>query len=193
MTTTDPAMIAAAFICLSASAFAQNTTSSIPNAEGQDQSPTLNKRASMVQGQWTVDTLREYLTSIIDANDRRYSARFDAQEKAVIAALDSAKEAVLKAEGSSEKRFESVNEFRKTLSDQTAQFITRAEYAAARQGLDDRVSVNNTKMERMEAKTSGIDGVWVWLLQIASLLLALYAVVRAPRAAVTVQCPGKKI
>lgn len=56
----------------------------------------------------------------------RNEQRFQAQEKAVIAAMLSADRAVAKAEAASEKRFESVNEFRGTLSDQVRLFIPRS-------------------------------------------------------------------
>ena len=46
--------------------------------------------------------------------------RFDAQEKAMARALMAAEPAVLKAEAASEKRFESVNEFRGVLTAQSA-------------------------------------------------------------------------
>lgn len=78
------------------------------------------------------------LKSMVDERDRRYSERFDAsqtalqaaltaQEKSVDAALAAADRAVAKAETASEKRFESVNEFRQTLTDQAASFATRNE------------------------------------------------------------------
>lgn len=50
--------------------------------------------------------------------------RFESSDKAVRAALQSAELAVNKAEAAAEKRFDSVNEFRKTLSDQTNSFVT---------------------------------------------------------------------
>ena len=53
--------------------------------------------------------------------------RFKAQEQAVTFALQSAEKAVTKAELAAEKRFESVNEFRDQLKDQTGTFITRNE------------------------------------------------------------------
>ncbi len=77
---------------------------------------------------WTVDTLHNHISDLMRAADKRYEQRFDAQEKAVKDALASADRAVNKAETASEKRLDSVNEFRKTLSDQTGTFLTRAEF-----------------------------------------------------------------
>jgi DNA repair exonuclease SbcCD ATPase subunit len=66
--------------------------------------------------------------------DERYAtqtkaldAAFKAAEQAVQVALANAEKAVTKAEVASDKRFEAVNEFRQTLSDQTASFPTRNE------------------------------------------------------------------
>lgn len=83
--------------------------------------------------------LDEKFRLLMDEAEKRNGQRFDAQqeavatamvaqEKAVLAAMAAAEKAVTKAEIASEKRFESVNEFRKALSDQTAGFITRIEY-----------------------------------------------------------------
>jgi len=59
----------------------------------------------------------------LSANEQR----FKAQEQAVAFALQAAEKAVTKAELAAEKRFESVNEFRNQLKDQTGTFITRNE------------------------------------------------------------------
>src|SRR5687768_2375402 len=72
------------------------------------------------------------------ANDRRYEQRFADQQTAVNTALSAAKEAVnaamlaanaavTKAETAYDKRFEAVNEFRGTLSDQQRTLMPRAE------------------------------------------------------------------
>jgi len=63
-----------------------------------------------------------HLKELLAAADRRYEQRFDAQEKAVQAALNAAK-----AEQASEKRLDSVNEFRAQLRDQAGTFVTRSE------------------------------------------------------------------
>jgi hypothetical protein len=79
--------------------------------------------------EWTVNTLRELMEQ-----------RFTDSDKAIQAALQAAKEAVGKAEIASEKRFDSVNEFRQSLSDQTATFIPRTEYDVQYKSLDDKVN-----------------------------------------------------
>lgn len=97
--------------------------------------------------------------------DRRYEQRFAAQEKAVEAALTSAKEAVLKAEAASEKRFESINEFRRTLSDQAQQF-------ASAEKVNDLVS----RFDRLEGRSSGLDAGWVKLVSVIGLIVGLVAI-----------------
>lgn len=64
---------------------------------------------------------------ILDAYTLANDQRFRAQEQAVAFALQAAEKAVTKAELAAEKRFESVNEFRNQLKDQTGTFITRNE------------------------------------------------------------------
>jgi len=74
--------------------------------------------------------------------DRRFTdlssqldRRFTDSERAVQAALTAAKEAVDRANDASNKRFESVNEFRKTLTDQATNFMSRNEFGAQYQSL----------------------------------------------------------
>ena len=82
------------------------------------------------------NTVHTYHWQDIKHIQQQMDQRFQGAEKAVAAALASAEKAVDKAEGASEKRFDSVNEFRKTLSDQTGSFITRDKY----DGLEGRVN-----------------------------------------------------
>lgn len=65
-----------------------------------------------------------------EAQTRAIEAAITAQRAAIDAALVSADRATAKAESANERRFESVNEFRQTLSDQAATFITRMEAEA---------------------------------------------------------------
>jgi flagellar biogenesis protein FliO len=98
---------------------------------------------------WTVETLRSMLIKMNEERDLRYQQRFQGQLDAVMAALAAAKEAVNKAETANEKRFESVNEFRSTLSDQAAQFLTRSEHSLVVGNLQKEL---DTVSERTDAK-----------------------------------------
>jgi len=113
--------------------------------------------------------LRELIENRLDisdeALDRRAQSfqlqidqRFTAAQTAVDAALTSAEKAVTKAEIAAEKRFDSVNEFRQALSDQTRLFLPRTEYEAAHQALQDRVTVATERLAALELRlTSRLD------------------------------------
>jgi len=115
----------------------------------------------------------------MDEAEKRNGQRFDAQqeavatamvaqEKAVLAAMAAAEKAVTKAEVASEKRFESVNEFRKALSDQTSTFITRMEFSL----LADKVSsVDKIVGELREHRSTGND-ILGRLLSVAAILIS---------------------
>lgn len=103
----------------------------------------------MTTSEWTVETLRIHLTerladldTLIHERDaaQTFAARlaFAAQETALAAALATTEKAmqaafaasdraISKSEDANEKRFESVNEFRQALTDQTASFMPRFE------------------------------------------------------------------
>jgi predicted mannosyl-3-phosphoglycerate phosphatase (HAD superfamily) len=129
---------------------------------------------------WTHETLREHLLQRIDSLvtllDERYltqtraiDAAFAAQQASVIAGfaaaentaqagLTSAREASDKAEKAYDKRFESVNEFRAQLSDQTATLISRAEYSVQHSALDDKVNAIADRVVQLDLRlTSRLD------------------------------------
>lgn len=92
------------------------------------------------------------------------------QEKAVAAALAAAKEAVTKAEIANEKRFDSVNEFRKALSDLTSLFIRKSEAELNFKNLESlikeltvRVSAINDKQIQGSGKIEGAHALWFGL------------------------------
>ena len=93
-----------------------------------------------------VSLLDERNQSQIKATESAFAAQqaamktaFDAADKAVQAALIAVERASDKAEEASNKRFDSVNEFRGQLSDQTATFISRAEYSVQHKALDEKL------------------------------------------------------
>jgi len=114
--------------------------------------------------EWTIATLKEH-----------FDVRFEAQGKAVDAALAAAKEAVTKAEIASEKRFESINEFRGTLADQQRTLMPRTEAEkdaeTFRMGQDEL----RARLDRMEGQGLGKQSGVAWIVAAASLLGMLLA------------------
>ena len=76
---------------------------------------------------------------LMSERDRRYADKFEAADEKNTQALTSSKEAVSKAETATEKRFDAVNEFRKTLSDQATNFVSRAEFSAKLDAMADKL------------------------------------------------------
>jgi hypothetical protein len=97
-------------------------------------------------------SLREHVLALLQQMELRYQQRFDAQTSAINAALQATKEAVIKAETATERRFESVNEFRQTLSDQAGTFISRTEFNSLKE-----------RMDRGEGRSGGLKDGWGWV------------------------------
>jgi hypothetical protein len=71
---------------------------------------------------------------------------------AVQSALAAAEKATTKAETAADRRFDSVNEFRRALTDQTATFLPRTEYDQAHTSLADRITVNGERVAALELR-----------------------------------------
>lgn len=70
-------------------------------------------------------SLKEYTDTRLHALEDFTDTRLAALEKQIAASLKAQEVAILKAETATEKRFESVNEFRSTLTDQAGTFATK--------------------------------------------------------------------
>jgi hypothetical protein len=92
---------------------------------------------------WTVRTLKEYFDSLREAD-----------REAVKTALDA-----------NERRFDSVNEFRQTLSDQAATFISRTEWQSSRDETERR-------LRKVEDAASGVAANRALLVVLFTLLIA---------------------
>lgn len=104
------------------------------------------------------------LDALTDAKFVTYRTLIDSQAEKVALALASADKAVQKAEAATEKRFESVNEFRKTLSDQAQDFVTRREYEVSRQSTVDRLGEVQTRLDKAEGRSTGLQSGWGYLI-----------------------------
>jgi tetrahydromethanopterin S-methyltransferase subunit G len=101
-------------------------------------------------GGWNFSTLK----ALIDERESRNIERFAAMKTAVDAALESSERAVAKAEISTEKRFDAVNEFRATLADQSATLMPRAEYDVQHRSLIARLDATDKRIEEMQLQVS---------------------------------------
>lgn len=104
-----------------------------------------------------IEGLRSSFTAQIIAQKEAINAALVAAKDALTAALASAEKAIAKAEQASDKRFESVNEFRQSLSDQTGTFIARNEYSVQYSAIADRLTSLEKSRSEMLGKTSVSD------------------------------------
>ena len=123
----------------------------------------------------------EHIKALMLAADKRYEQRFDSQEKAVINALAAqkelsfttaadAKEAVNKAQQATEKRFDSVNEFRAQLKDQQTTFMSRAEVEQRMKALTDVVALLQQRVDKTEGQGTGAANLWALIVGALGLL-----------------------
>jgi len=115
----------------------------------------------------TLISLREYVDT-----------RFDAQKEAVNAALAASDRAVNKAEMASEKRFDSVNEFRAALNDSARLLMPRLECEQRFSALEKMISDLKTTVEansnKDEGKNLGFLKVVTGISLLANLVLITY-------------------
>jgi len=104
-------------------------------------------------------SLKEYVNDKLDNLEKSIDARFDGVTLTTNAALASADKATLKAESATEKRFEGVNEFRNTLSDQQRTFMPRSEVEIMIKAINGKIdSLNLTTISRQSADTGRKEG-----------------------------------
>lgn len=122
---------------------------------------------------------REMILMLIAERDRQYDQRFRAQELAVAAALTAAKEAVTKAEMASEKRFDSVNEFRNSLKDQQQTLASKAEVEVRFKFLEDKWKTIEERQTKAAGSSEGMTTLWAILFGLCSLMIAGFALYRS--------------
>lgn len=104
-------------------------------------------------------------------DQRRYFERVveDMQQRTDLA-LAEARRATDKADASADRRFDSVFEFRQTLADQTAGFLTRREYDARHDALVTGVTANTDRISRLEGLIRGYSALAVLVALAVSIL-----------------------
>ena len=107
------------------------------------------------------------------SNDERYRTQFEAQKEAVASALAAADRAVMKAETAAEKRFESVNEFRNTLSDQQRNLMPRAEVDILIASLRKDVAALSDQVDTLRSTRAGFKDAWAYVVGAIGVLLTI--------------------
>jgi hypothetical protein len=108
-------------------------------ANGRTHEPNLRELTAQIDG----------LVKLYEERDRRYEERFISQDEKTTLALTASKEAISKAEMATEKRFESVNEFRGAMSDQASLQLPRAE-------AENRFSAYDNKLDEIKKDVSAL-------------------------------------
>ncbi len=88
---------------------------------------------------------------------------FATQQEQIKAAFAAAKEAVDKAAIATEKRFDSVNEFRAQLKDQQALLMPRAEAEGKIRGNGDAIVTLTARLDQISGRSQGADATWITL------------------------------
>jgi chlorite dismutase len=115
-----------------------------------------------------VDSLKEHLLALAEAETRRVDQKFSDRDTAVQAALAAA-----------DKRLDSMNEFRQSLNDTASRTMTRAEVDARLDGIYRQLDELKEARNRVEGKSSGIAAGWSVLVSVLSMAGSIIAVVLA--------------
>jgi hypothetical protein len=137
---------------------------------------------------WTLNTLESFLSSKIaalqklsDEREDRNKERFAAAKETIAVAMTAADKAIVKAETATEKRFDSVNEFRQTLSDQATQFMPRTEYRISHEAIAEKVEGLNGRLTAIEsskdASTKASTQYSAWILGAVAIMISLATLV----------------
>src|ERR1700691_4940343 len=114
----------------------------------------------------------------MDERDIRYEQRFKAMDEKTSLALTASEKAVSKAEIATEKRFDAVNEFRGTLSDQARLLIPREEVNARFAAFDQKIGGIKKHFSKdiaglKESRSEGVGryATWIYIIGIGLLIL----------------------
>lgn len=122
-------------------------------------------------------SLREYVDSRFEAQERAVAAALAAQEKAVTAALAAADRAVAKAEAASERRFESINEFRGALADSARLLMPRQESEQLHRTTAEKIDVLTARVNARDDRSRGLGQGWAILAAAVAFIASTAALV----------------
>lgn len=115
----------------------------------------------------------EGFKDLMAERDRRYEQRFSAMDEKTSLALTSSEKAIAKSDAATEKRFDSVNEFRGTLSDQAASLLPRGEAVVKFAAYDEKISALEARLNVREGTGAGLKAMWGYVLAAILLVVSL--------------------
>jgi len=135
------------------------------------------EKVSLLQG----INLKEEVKALKELWDRTHNSIEQQMEQK----FNGVRQAVTKAEVATERRFEGVNEFRSTLSDQQRSFMPRSEAEALLRGINDKIDEQGKRMTELVSErkgqrlgstavwgiTAGVIGIVLFLFGIATFFL----------------------
>lgn len=130
---------------------------------------------------------KEAVTAAQLAAEKAVGAALAAQKEGTASALAASDRAVSKAEIATEKRFESVNEFRNQLGDQARTFMPRTEaevlvqsrydrLAVMIKAMDDRLTTMEARVDKAEGKSGGAAMTVAYVSAGISIIIALITI-----------------
>lgn len=122
----------------------------------------------------------EELNRYIQLNEKiiRLEEIQKSQKENISLALTAAEKAIIKAEAATEKRFDSVNEFRQTLETQQQTFITSKEAEAKFQAIDDKIEILVANQTLNLGKQTGNNETWGYIIGGIGLLIGIFSFFR---------------
>lgn len=119
------------------------------------------------KGVWTTESLRIHLTALLHDESATRAREILSARDAAIAAVQAQRDlfeadkvatstAITKAESATEKRLDSMNEFRQSLADQSNRFMPRVETDAKLDALNKTVDALEKRLGSAEGKYSGM-------------------------------------
>lgn len=116
------------------------------------------------------------LDRLTDAKFVTFRTLIDSQAEKVALALASSDKAVDKAQVATERRFDSVNEFRTALNDMATKQIPRIEAEQRLNEVSKRVDELRDSMHRVAGKSAGLQAGWGYLVGLVGIVGAIIAI-----------------
>lgn len=137
-------------------------------------------------------SLREYVDTRFEAQEKAAAVALAAVKEASVSAQSAADRAVAKAEAATDKRFESVNEFRAALDDNTRTLMPRAEAEQQFKAIIEKIDDLTKRMAAKEEQGRGLNQGWLILVALTGVLatgVGVYMALRTRRPASSTNAP----